>query len=201
MKTPIKLADYPDNPDLFWDLSSIINKNKAAEFFKRVARAFCVYSPTVKKIYSNFEVLLAGSGREGIIVLPDPYAFHDTFSHINEAAIKKTGVILYPGAAINQKGLFIGIPLGHEQRMRHLSFTTAINFLNRIYQKKIGIEFLPVLVNGDLREFAAKTPYLHLHRLDTRGLSNQSSFEKNDIGGAIKDKFSKITPLITRPSQ
>lgn len=195
MKAPIQLADRPENPDLYWDLSALRNKKKAVSFFQNVSTGFCVYSPSVAKLYSNFEVILSNMDRSGLIVLPNPYAFHDTFNRVCDTSIKKTGISLFPGEAINRDGFIVSIPIGKQRRNHHLELEAAVGFLNRLYQKRYGTPFLPVLLNGDLKEFKSNTPYLHLHRFDPTKLTEFSEFERNDICSTILDRFSDIVAL------
>ncbi|RRJ83926.1 hypothetical protein [Aestuariirhabdus litorea] len=191
-----------ENPDLFWDLSAISNKQLASNFFKKVASAFCVYSPSVEKIYSNFEVILPRDSNSGLIVLPNPYAFHDMFSFINNASIKQTGIMLHPGESFgHQGGLYLSLPMRGNKRSKMLEFVKGINLINNTYKAKPGNQlFLPVLVNGDLREFKAAHPYLHLHRIDVAELGNLSQFERQDIQDSIYHRFKQIDKLLVAPT-
>ncbi len=47
--------------------------------------------------------------------------------------------------------------------------------------------FLPILVKGDLREYEARMPSLHLHRINPARLSAHSLLSLNAIKGAIAD--------------
>ncbi|MCL6416224.1 hypothetical protein MIB92_11225 [Aestuariirhabdus sp. Z084] len=192
-----------ENPDLFWDLSAISNKQLASNFFKKVSSAFCVYSPSVEKIYSNFEVILPRDNNSGLIVLPNPYAFHDMFSFINTASIKKTGIMLHPGESFgHQGGLFLSLPMRGNKRSKMLEFMHGINLINNTYKAKSEGKklFLPVLMNGDLREFKAAHPYLHLHRIDVTELANLSEFERQDIQDSIYHRFKQIDKLLSTPT-
>ncbi|WP_426416323.1 hypothetical protein [Aestuariirhabdus sp. LZHN29] len=191
-----------ENPDLFWDLSAISNKQLASNFFKKVASAFCVYSPAVEKIYANFEVILPRDSDSGLIVLPNPYAFHDMFSFIGTASIKPTGIMLHPGESFgHQGGLYLSLPMRGKKRSRMLEFMQGIDLINNTYKAKASSKvFLPVLVNGDLREFKAAHPYLHLHRIEVGELENLSQFERQDIQESIYHRFKQIDKLLTAPT-
>lgn len=52
--------------------------------------------------------------------------------------------------------------------------------------------FLPMLVKGDLREFNASMPCLHLHRVKLANLTHRSEFEKTSIRNAIVDKMTEL---------
>lgn len=47
--------------------------------------------------------------------------------------------------------------------------------------------FLPILVKGDLREYEARMPSLHLHRINPARLGAHSLLSLNAIKGAIAD--------------
>lgn len=181
-----------DNPDLFWDISSITNKTKAIHFFQSVSSSFCVYSPTVKKIYSNFEVILPKDYHSSLIVLPNPFAFHDTFNRVNEEAIKSTGILLFPGEVFQKKGLIICITQSKTKKVQHIELDSASVFLNRLYQRRFNTPFLPILLNGDLKEFKAKSPYLHLHRFDPTAVTGLSQFEIRSITATISERFQSM---------
>ncbi|MGI0115761.1 hypothetical protein [Zooshikella sp. RANM57] len=183
------LNNSQENPDLFWDISSITNKSKAIHFFQSVSSSFCVYSPTVEKIYSNFEVILPRDHNSGLIVLPNPFAFHDTFNRVNEEAIKSTGILLFPGEVFQRKGLIICLTQAKTKKIQHIELDSASIFLNRLYLRRFNTPFLPILLNGDLKEFKANSPYLHLHRFDPTAVTELSQFEIKSISNTINERF------------
>ncbi|MDO6806622.1 hypothetical protein Q4595_29455, partial [Wenyingzhuangia sp. 1_MG-2023] len=42
-----------------------------------------------------------------LVILPDPYAFHDTFNHLNPTAVQSTGLHVIPGNLIGKSGLYL----------------------------------------------------------------------------------------------
>ncbi len=186
------------NADLHWDLGHVVHKSRAINFFKLVSSAFCVYSPSVRKLYSNYEVVLPNDFERGLVVLPDPYNFHDTFNEINAEAVRKTGIRLIPGDCLGRKGLYLALPMKKDGAVKHrlVPLDEAISLLDRLYLKQTGAPFLPILLKGDLREFRASTPYLHLHSLVPQKLNELSSFQQADISQTIVERFARIRDLV-----
>lgn len=186
------------NADLHWDLGHVVHKSRAIAFFQLVSSAFCVYSPGVRKLYSNYEVVLPNDFERGLVVLPDPYNFHDTFNEVDSGAIRKTGIRLIPGDCMGGKGLYLALPMKKQGKVKHrlVPLEEAISLLDRLYQKQTGSPFLPLLLKGDLREFRASTPYLHLHSLVPLKLTELSSFQQSDISQTIVQRFAKIRGVV-----
>ena len=86
-----------DNTDLVWGLEHISQQQRAADFVKRFENKLCIYSPSVSQVYSNYSIFFPEDQNKSMVVLPDPYAFHDTFNHIPEEAIQATGLHIIPG--------------------------------------------------------------------------------------------------------
>ena len=61
---------------------------------------------------------------------------------------------------------------------------------DRVLSKKDS--FLPLIKKGDLREFKARSPYLHLHWLDLERMGNLSAFQRLDIADTILSRFHEI---------
>ena len=124
-----------------------------------------------------------------MVVLPNPYAFHDTLHGIAAQAIRKTGLCVLPGQLLGKSGLLLSNQLpGNRLAPRSMPFKPALaQIINS--QRKVGDEFLPLLVKGDLREFDQQLPYLHLHRLQLAKLPLLSNFEREDIRQSITRKL------------
>jgi hypothetical protein len=56
-----------------------------------------------------------------LVVLPDPYAFHDIFQSINDEAVVKTGLYIMPGEAVGKQGLELGQRLDGKLRISPLA--------------------------------------------------------------------------------
>jgi hypothetical protein len=126
-----------------------------------------------------------------MVVLPDPYAFHDTFNHIPNEAVQATGLHIIPGETINRSGLYIVITQkGKNVRSIPIPFKEGLRQILKRFQG--NDPFLPILKKGDLREFDSQMPCLHLHRLRLNTLNNLSSLERQGIKNIISEKIMGI---------
>ncbi|RRW33534.1 hypothetical protein [Ectopseudomonas oleovorans] len=159
----------PQNQDLIWDLDSMARRKLAERFIKLFENRLCVYSE--------------------MVVLPNPYAFHDTLHGIDSQAIRKTGLCVLPGKVLGKPGLLLSPQIKDDgPAPKTMPFKPALAQIIS-NQKKIGDLFLPVLMKGDLREFDQQMPYIHLHRLQLARLERLSSFERDDIQQTITRKL------------
>lgn len=181
-----------DNKDLVWDLNHILNRKKAVDFFKLIANCFCVYSPTVSKLYSNYEVITPNNYNSGLVILPNFYCFHDTFNYIDESAIRQTNIMLVASTVNKTKKLYLVLPIKQQQKIYPLA--EGLEILNSFLKRK-GHRFLPVLVNGDLREFRSQNPCLHLNLLMLDKLNDLSEFQKQDIADTIDNRVDSLYNL------
>jgi len=180
-----------ENSDLIWGLGHITQHQRAAEFVKRFENKLCVFSPTVNQLYSNYNIFFPEDQGKNMVVLPDPYAFHDTFNHVPEEAVQATGLHIVPGETINRDGLYIVITQ-KDQNVRSIPIPFKEG-LRQILKRFQGNDpFLPILKKGDLREFDSDMPCLHLHRLRLSALGDMSSLEKQGIKNVISEKIMGI---------
>src|SRR5690606_32369791 len=120
-------------------------------------------------------------------ILPDEMAWHDTFHDIPADAVLPTGIHILPGEVLGASGLYLKIPGEHRLSPSHeLPFQDGLKLLIQRYQNR-GQQFLPVLAKGDLREYEARMPSLHLHRIDTSRMGRNSRLEISNVQGAIAD--------------
>ena len=159
-----KWLNLAENDDLNWDLGAISNRQEAIAFLLRFENKLCVYSSYVSKLYTSYSIVVPSSDAGIVTVLPDPNAFHDTFSNIPQEAVEATDIYLYPGDAIGQSGLYIKIPAKGFGSSKELPFAEGFSLLLK-ESRQAGDCFLPVLQNGDLREYENSMPALHLHRI------------------------------------
>lgn len=170
-----KWSEIAENDDLTWDLGAISNRQEAISFLKTFENKLCVYSSYVSKLYSSYSIVVPSDADSGCItVLPDPHAFHDTFNNVPQSAVEETGVYLYPGEAIGESGLYIKIPTRGFGSSKELPFSEGFSQLIKDY-RNTGDCFLPVLQNGDLREYENSMPSLHLHRIRLDALKDVMS--------------------------
>ena len=177
------------NPDLIWDLDSLARRELAERFIRLFENRLCVWSESVEQLYTNYSLHFPAELGRKMVVLPHPYAFHDTLHGIAAQAIRKTGLCVLPGHLLGKSGLLLSNQLpGNRLAPRSMPFKPALaQIINS--QRKVGDEFLPLLVKGDLREFDQQLPYLHLHRLQLAKLPLLSNFEREDIRQSITRKL------------
>jgi hypothetical protein len=171
------------NEHLVWDLGKLSDHDRATRFAMRFQQSLCVYSPPVEQLYTNYEIIVPDEDGRKLIILPNPHAFHDTFSHINEDAVVQTSLFIAPDA---EGKLQLLVPLANGQR-RSMPLGVGLNFI----QSKLGadVPFLPVLAKGDLREFKQEMPILHLHRIVLSKVTRHSELEIRTIRKSIQNKL------------
>lgn len=176
------------NADLEWNLDKLKSRRKAREFVLHFESRLCIYSDSVEQLYTNYTINFPSRESAPLVILPNPYAFHDTYSNINAEAVRDTGLFIIPGETIGKRGLHI------VQRSRKTNaLSPAIPFRNalrKILSSQASDDpFLPVLVKGDLREFDSRTPCLHLHRIRLNQLERISAFQRNSVKRAINENL------------
>ncbi|MGX5218273.1 hypothetical protein ACVTMO_06410 [Pseudomonas segetis] len=187
--TAVLIEDYwaglEQQNHLDWDLHAITNRREAIAFLQRFENRLCVYSPYIEKLYSNYSFVVPQSDHGSITILPDEQAWHDTFQDIPCAAVEATGVYIIPGETMGHSGLYLKIPSGNRLvGSKELPFHDGLRLLIRRY-KALGEIFLPVLVKGDLREYEARMPSLHLHRIKLNCLAHCSKLSIDALTRAI----------------
>lgn len=183
------VADIAD--DLRWDLSSIQKQDEARQFIQRFENKLCVFSPTVNQLYSDYSIYLPEQDSRSIVVLPNPYAFHDTFHRIATTAVRPTGIHIIPGEQIGRVGLYMIVkPKKEGDSLIPIPFKDG---LRQILRRSTGANpFLPILQKGDLREFDRKTPALHLHAIKLSALDNVSALVRKGIKDSISEKMIQL---------
>ncbi|MDO9625659.1 MAG: hypothetical protein Q7J46_16960 [Pseudomonas sp.] len=181
--------DRPQNLDLIWDLASMARRELAERFIKLFENRLCVYSESVRQLYTNYNLHFPLDQQRKMVVLPNPYAFHDTLHGIEALAVRKTGLCILPGVVLGKPGLLLSTQIkdgGPAPKTMPFKRALAQIISN---QKKAGDVFLPIMMKGDLREFDQQMPYIHLHRLQVTHLNRLSVFERNDIQQTITRKL------------
>ncbi len=179
----------PSNQDLIWDLDSMGRRGLAERFIKLFENRLCVYSESVRQLYTNYNLHFPSELGRKMVVLPNPYAFHDTLHGIDSAAVRKTGLCVLPGLIQGKPGLLLATQMingGPTPKTMPFKAALAQIISN---QKKAGDVFLPIMMKGDLREFDQQMPYIHLHRLQISRLTHLSSFERDDMQQSITRKL------------
>lgn len=179
------------NSDLIWDLNKLHQQKRAAKFIRQFENRFCVFSATVRQLYTNYSIFFPEEANRQMVILPDPYAFHDTFNHISPNAIRPTGLHVIPGSLIAKKGLYLVIS-HKDKNVRSIPIPFKEGMRQILRRSNTDEPFLPVLMKGDLRELDEKLPCLHLHRLNLNELNNMSALERESVRSIITDKLMKL---------
>jgi hypothetical protein len=177
------MNDMMTSEHLVWDLTKLTDHDRATRFVMRFQESLCVYSPPVEQLYTNYEIIVPDDDGRKLIILPNPHAFHDTFSHINPDAVVQTSLFIPPDS---DGQLQLLVPLSNGGR-RAMPLGVGLNFI----QTKLGadVPFLPVLTKGDLREFKQSMPILHLHRIVLSKVTRHSELEVRAIRKAIQNRL------------
>ena len=180
------------NNDLVWDMDSFHQRQMATNFVKRFENKLCVYSGSVEQLYSNYQIYFPEDEGHNMVILPDPYAYHDTFQDVPADAIKMTGLSIVPGELIGKKGLHLTIPIksGNTKKMRVVPLHAGLRAINK--RRPEGNPFLPILMKGDLREIKDRVPALHLHCISLDRLGSRSAMERMGIMQVISEKLPSI---------
>jgi hypothetical protein len=178
----------PTNNDLIWDINALNYRDQAHEFILALENNLCVYSGSVEQLYSNYEILMPQEEDHKLVVLPNPYAYHDTYQHIPEEAVKATGLYIVPG----EKGLLMVIPLKKgNQKFRSVPLNVGLKLINN--HRSEAKPLMPVLMKGDLREFNAKIPTVHLHAINEVRLGHLSQLEIASIRDVVVKRMNALS--------
>ena len=181
----------PDNPDLAWDLDEGIDRERAIDFIMQFEATLCVYSASVEKLYSTYNIYFPREYHRKMVILPDPSAFHDTFSGVVDQAVAMTGLYIIPGELIKQKGLYLAnVKKDRSLGDRRVPFEKGVRTL--MNNRPADDPFLPVLAKGDLRGFEEAWPVLHLHRIKLKELGERSELDRVNIRNAVLEKLETL---------
>lgn len=176
------------NADLVWDLHKIRQHKRAADFVKKFENKLCVFSSSVRQLYTNYTIFFPETTDRQLVILPDPYAFHDTFSHLDPTAVQSTGLHIIPGNLIGKTGLYLIIS-HKDKKVRSVPIPFQEGIRQILRRSNTSDPFLPVLMKGDLRQFNNQLPCLHLHRMRLSALSSLSSLDRESIRSVITEKL------------
>jgi len=182
-----------DNRDLVWDLESFKKQKRAQEFVMGFENKLCVYSDSVEQLYTNYNIFFPKDEEHKLVILPNPYAAHDTFQGITENSVRATGLFIVPAreGEDGDKRLQILLPLkGVNSQRRSVPLNVGLSLINQKRPK--GRPFLPVLMKGDLRELDTNTPCIHLHMLQLASLPELSDLETGDIQRVILNCLNEL---------
>jgi hypothetical protein len=72
MESGMDNSVLPDNPDLAWDLGEGIDRERAIDFIMQFETTLCVYSASVEKLYSTYNIYFPREYHRKMVILPDP---------------------------------------------------------------------------------------------------------------------------------
>lgn len=180
------------NNDLVWDLDKFQQRKMMQNFILGFENKLCIFSGSVEQMYSNYDIFFPLEEERRLVILPNPYAHHDTFHGIAEDAARPTGLLLIPANENDPRGgLNLLLPMaGGPNKLRKVPLDIGLKFINNKRPKEKP--FLPVLVKGDLRELSTRTPCLHLHSLALDALNGLSELELSDIKKIILTRLDEL---------
>ncbi|MGI9326849.1 MAG: hypothetical protein ACR2PZ_16640 [Pseudomonadales bacterium] len=179
-----------ENPDLAWDLD-FIHQQRARDFVLQFEETLCVFSASVRQIYSNYNMYFPKDWDSRLVILPNPSAFHDTFSFIDREAVLATGLYIIPGDMIEKRGLYLAnVDQNRTLGKRQVPFEMGIRAI--MNKRPNDDPFVPILAKGDLREFEQSWPVLHLHRVKLGALEDISEHDRNSIANVVHEKLESL---------
>lgn len=209
-----------DNKDLVWDLDAFAQRQKASDFVLSFENRLCVYSGSVGQLYTNYNIFFPKEEDRKLVILPNPYAPHDTFNGIPDSAISATGLYILPAleasantasadtnkapaankspaankapaANIKPRELLLRIPFrSGGARFRTVPLQVGLRVVGQ--NRSPERPFLPVLMKGDLRELDSSTPCLHLHSIHLERLSEHSMLERDGMRKVIQQHLAEL---------
>ncbi|WP_096086414.1 hypothetical protein [Agaribacterium haliotis] len=178
-----------DNKDLVWDLDVFRKRQRAKELILGIENQLCVFSSSVEQLYTNYDIFFPKDQNRKLVILPNPYAAHDTFQGIPESSVKPTGLFLLSDEQGSELKLLL--PINREQKKyKTVPLEIGLKLINS--KMPAGKPFLPVVMKGDLREFNQETPCLHLHSLSLGQAEALSQLDIKAIEGVILDRLNSL---------
>ena len=174
---------------LIWRLSHFENHSRAIRFAKQFQETLCVYSGPVEQLYTNYDISVPEQDDRSLVILPNPYAYHDTFNGISESAVVATGLSIVPGDYYGKEGLFLVLPLVRNGEKTTRPVPLKVGLLTMFRHERPDMPFLPIITKGDLRAFRKDAPSLHLHRIIPGRLTDRSEMEVRGIQRVIREKL------------
>jgi hypothetical protein len=180
-----------NNKDLIWDLDTFNQRQQAIDFVMGFENRLCVYSSSVEQLYTNYNIFFPKEEDRKLVILPNPYAPHDTYNGIPPDAVVPTAMEIIPGNVKGKAGLMLRIPF-RSGTVKYRSVPLQMGLAIIRQQRPINKPFLPVLMKGDLRELNASTPCLHLHTIQLDNLTEHSLLEREGIQKVIEQRLAEL---------
>ena len=174
---------------LIWRLSHFENYKRAQNFVKQFQNTLCVYSGPVQQLYTNYDITIPEDEERSLVILPNPYAYHDTFNGISEQSVVATGMSIIPGETQNDTGLYLTLRMLRDNKEVIRCVPLKVGLYALMQKETAEVPFLPVITKGDLRAFNRDAPALHLHRIVPSRLTDRSMMEIRGIQKVIRNKL------------
>ncbi|MDO6746936.1 hypothetical protein [Gilvimarinus sp. 1_MG-2023] len=182
------MEETNDNKDLVWDLDTFSQRQKAVSFVMGFENKLCVYSSSVRQLYTNYNIFFPKEESRKLVILPNPYAPHDTYNGIPTRSVTASGLHILPDSA---GALQLTLPLKRGTKAyRKVPLRVGLRMVEQRLPE--GKSFLPVLMKGDLREMDATTPCLHLHFIHLERLESHSVLEQTGIRKVIESHLNSL---------
>lgn len=179
------------NQDLIWQIGGFDYPENVVNFLKRFEDSFCVFSPSVSQLYSNYTLHRVSSCSRTVITLPNPQAHHDTFFNIPSEAILPTNMFILPREVESKKGWLLAYKFKNEKKWNSLPLHVGLKKFRNLYGLKDPL--LPVILNNDLRKSSKDCkPLMHLHRISLPKLEGLSELQRRDILNVIDEKIEEF---------
>lgn len=170
--------------DLRWPVNSFKRPAQALSFFEQFNDAFAVYSRSVKKIYTSYDVTLVNGSESVLVIEPDLLDYTSMFHGITQEAIVRSSVMLF----VENGERYLSAVL--EDGGARMTFSLRDGMYKLFNGDFIDGAFLPVITYGDLRVLSKhERPILQLHKLDISQLSSLSRFQVQDLMSALQDNI------------
>ncbi len=176
---------------VIWSLSQFSQQKRAADFFDSLRTGLCVYSPGAQSLYGKYDVYWGTSQREKLAVMPDFEQHLWMIQRLDLSAARQTGIYLVPGEAIGREGFYLSVRDSNKKRLL-LPAKSGFRQITRLFEKKFGQPYCPIVTRGDLREFRQSHPYLHLHHVDITRIPIVSDLTKRDVLDMSRQKLSTL---------
>ncbi len=178
------------NSDLVWNLGNHKFTEAAFGFLKRFESAMCLYSGSVHQMYSNYEILHVQQERNTVVALPNAFAAHDTFDNIALESVIPTGLFIVPDEfsqnTISDTGLNMMFRCKRSKSVKTLPLAQGLEKARE--QLFPNEDFLPVMINQDLRALKNSIPVMHVHHLHINYLADVSPMVRSNISRTVIEK-------------
>ena len=175
-----------DGTDLVWELGLFQQWELAQEFILLLEGRLSVYSPSTAHLYSNYNVVFEREQCHRLMVLPNPFASHDTFFDIPPAAVKPTGIFMLPDYYAADRKACLRVPT-KSGGFKFFPVAEGLRVINNLRPENQPL--VPVITKGDLRETDDGSVCLHLHSLSVSNLEGLSAMDISAMRNGLIERL------------